>query len=377
MLLLWVRVVNRVAARAAKILAVRERMEQGVALLQVRRVEPLAEPAIDGGERHKPHLAAWVPLPQIGSYTITAVAADEAGNVGRSAAHTLSAGGTGHVVTVTSLASSGAVLTSTVTLRGCARLSTSGEGSVAVTVGGSTVQATLATAAESLSAWTAAITLPATEGAHSITVTPSCSGTAGTAATISLTLDRTVPTLSVTSPAAGAYVSQTVSFAGTASDGGSGLAAVEVSVDGGYAWRAAVVISGAWSLSWELAGPQDLASYLAQVRALDAAGNVTVQGAVITIGHGHGGGERQCAEARVDGDGGDLEPAVGGGGGERRGGDGGGVGRAQRSRAVDRHRRDGGGAGLGGRRPEHVSRAHAEARRKEAPRLRVSSSLRR
>ena len=225
---------------------------------------------------------AWVPLPVTGSYSINAQAVDEAGNTGQAGARTLNAGGTGHVVAVSSPAS-GAVSSTAVTVRGYVRFTTaSGTGEVAVSVGTSTVQATLDDPLAQFTAWTAAITLPSTDGAYTVTVTPS-RGTAGTAATLSLTLDRAAPSLTVSSPAAGAYVTQTASFAGTASDGGSGLTRVEASIDGGYTWRPATLSGAAWGLSWDLTGWQDFASYPARVRAVDRAGNMTVVACPLTI----------------------------------------------------------------------------------------------
>ncbi len=109
-----------------------------------------------------------------------------------------------------------------------------------------------------------------------MTLTPSVGGAAGTLTTLHLTLDTTAPTVSVTAPTAGSVVSETLTFTGTASDGLAGLARVEVSMDGGTTWRRAVLDGGAWSLEWEVPLHQDYATYPAQVRAVDRAGNVTV-----------------------------------------------------------------------------------------------------
>lgn len=219
---------------------------------------------------------AWVSLPAAGDYTISAIAVDEAGNQAQQSA-TVSVSATTSVATVTEPVGGSAVSATTVALHGYVRFAGTGMGRIDVSVaGGDAVQATLADPGTAFSAWSAEITLPAGDGAKTVTVTPSIGGTAGTATILSLTLDTTAPSLEVTSPAAGTTVVRTVAFAGTASDAGSGLAQVEVSVDGGYTWRQAAISSGAWSLDWDLGLDQDHVSYPAQVRAVDLAGNVTL-----------------------------------------------------------------------------------------------------
>jgi uncharacterized repeat protein (TIGR01451 family) len=94
--------------------------------------------------------------------------------------------------------------------------------------------------------------------------------------------DTTAPNLALTSPATG-WVTRVVSFAGTAGDAGSGLASVEVSVDGGVLWMPATVSGGSWSFTWDSHAGGSLISYPVRVRARDRAGNTTVQALVITI----------------------------------------------------------------------------------------------
>ena len=96
-------------------------------------------------------------------------------------------------------------------------------------------------------------------------------------------LDSTQPDLSVVSPAAGGWVTPTVFFSGTAADTESGLASVEVSLDGGVKWTPATVSGGNWSLTWESDVSGELISFPARVRARDRAGNSRVQALVITI----------------------------------------------------------------------------------------------
>jgi len=87
--------------------------------------------------------------------------------------------------------------------------------------------------------------------------------------------DTVSPTLTVVQPLAGGWVTRTVSFAGTVNDGGSGIASVEVSVDGGYLWMPGTVNGTNWSLTWEGPEGQEFVSYPGRVRASDQAGNTT------------------------------------------------------------------------------------------------------
>jgi hypothetical protein len=95
--------------------------------------------------------------------------------------------------------------------------------------------------------------------------------------------DTVSPTLTIHSPAEDSCVTDTVVFSGTASDGGSGLASVEVSVDGGLSWLPAAVDSGEWNLTWETPAGQDFVSYSAWVRASDRAGNSTSEARVFIV----------------------------------------------------------------------------------------------
>ncbi len=95
--------------------------------------------------------------------------------------------------------------------------------------------------------------------------------------------DTTLPNLVITSPAAGGWVTSTVTFSGTASDGESGLASVEVSVDGGYTWLPATVNGADWELTWDAPEGQEFVSYPAWVRASDQAGNSISEARVFTV----------------------------------------------------------------------------------------------
>src|SRR5262245_36654978 len=96
------------------------------------------------------------------------------------------------------------------------------------------------------------------------------------------TPDTLAPTSIITSPTAGATVSPgtTVSVTGTASDAGGGsVARVEVSVDGGATYSAAMGTTS-WSFNWTptTRGPATIRS-----RAVDSSGNQQNPPAEITL----------------------------------------------------------------------------------------------
>jgi PKD repeat protein len=185
-------------------------------------------------------------------------------------------------VTVTTIQTGGYTNASSLALAGYVRYASTGTGRVTVSVdSGAAVEATLADPNASSTSWTAVAAL-STNGAHTITVTPIRS-TTGTAATLTVTRDTTQPSLTVTEPTSGDYVTRTITFAGTASDASAGLAGVDVSLDGGYSWRAATVNAGAFSLDWTVEGAQDFASYPARVRARDNAGNANTASVPVTV----------------------------------------------------------------------------------------------
>lgn len=85
--------------------------------------------------------------------------------------------------------------------------------------------------------------------------------------------DRTAPTVTITSPAAGASIANGTSttISGTASDVGGVVAGVEVSVDGGATWHPATGTTS-WSYSYVQHG---YGSVNLEVRATDDSGNTT------------------------------------------------------------------------------------------------------
>jgi hypothetical protein len=91
--------------------------------------------------------------------------------------------------------------------------------------------------------------------------------------------DSTPPTIDITSPANGAAMpSETFTISGTASDPGSGLAKVEVSLDGGATWNDA---SGTSSWTFSVTGPLPGAVNIV-ARATDNAGNTATDSIQVT-----------------------------------------------------------------------------------------------
>ncbi len=90
-------------------------------------------------------------------------------------------------------------------------------------------------------------------------------------------IDKTKPTVNITSPLEGAVVKQIVHITGTAADSLSGLADVEISANGGATWQSVPwAADGTWTLDWDTTdGPNGIFAILA--RSTDEAGNSTTQ----------------------------------------------------------------------------------------------------
>src|SRR6185503_9075311 len=111
-------------------------------------------------------------------------------------------------------------------------------------------------------------------------------GNAGASAIVTITVDNTAPAAAITSPAAGATVSGTISVAATASDSGSGVSRVEFLLDGAVQ---ATVTTSPYGWSWNTTSATPGTHQLA-ARATDGAGNQTTSAAVsVTVSSGAGG----------------------------------------------------------------------------------------
>lgn len=113
-------------------------------------------------------------------------------------------------------------------------------------------------------------------GSHVLTAsaTDTSGLTASTSVTVSVanpTADTTAPSVAITAPASGSTLSGTAMVAGTASDT-SGVASVEVAIDGGP-WAMASGTSS-WSWSWATATAAN-GSHTITTRARDGAGNTS------------------------------------------------------------------------------------------------------
>ena len=119
--------------------------------------------------------------------------------------------------------------------------------------------------------WSYAWTLPA-NGTYTIKsrATDSLNNVEPPGPGVTVTVDKTAPTSTITFPPPGATITGPVAITGTASDGtGSGVKKVEVSINGG-AWTAANGTTS-WSYDWT---PPAIGPYTIKSRATDNAGNV-------------------------------------------------------------------------------------------------------
>lgn len=95
---------------------------------------------------------------------------------------------------------------------------------------------------------------------------------------VDVVVDTHIPQSSITSPSNGAIISGTVLIQGTAGDG-SGVAKVEVSTDGGTTWHTASGTTN-WSYTWQ---PTATGSYTLKSRATDIYGNVEEVGGGVRV----------------------------------------------------------------------------------------------
>jgi Zn-dependent metalloprotease len=238
----------------------------------VSRVELLVDGLVAGTDSAAPFAFAWdTAAVSEGPHQLAARAFDAADNSTTSAAVSVTVDRTPPAVTLTAPAA-GALLRGTVSLTATAS-DAAGVASVAFLLDGTTLLGTVSAAPYVISWGSAA----ASDGSHSITARAlDAAGNSADSAAASVTIDNTAPAVAITSPTAGASVSGTVTVTATASDGTTGIAAVDFLVDG--------VLTGTdpsspYAFVWDTASA-GAGSHTLLARARDAAGNEGPSGAV-------------------------------------------------------------------------------------------------
>jgi hypothetical protein len=220
-----------------------------------------------------------------GTHTVSAVATDLAGNVGQSTTVSVTVVTTQNEASLSDPAPGSAVNEAAVTLEGFVHFQdTQGDGRVEVLIdNASQGMAVLADPAAQATSWTMPVILSG-EGNHTITLRASRTAGSSSSAdsTTSLVLDTTEPSISFQPPQE--TVTRTVTLDGSASDETSGLASVFISVDGGHSYQNATADSGGnWTFTWSPDLGNDYAGFPVRVRAMDAAGNATVESATVIV----------------------------------------------------------------------------------------------
>ncbi|MEW6303639.1 MAG: polysaccharide lyase family 8 super-sandwich domain-containing protein [Verrucomicrobiota bacterium] len=166
-----------------------------------------------------------------GSHTLTAVARDAAGNTKTSSVVNVTVDNAAPTGVSVTAPAAGARIGGTVTVSGAAS-DNIGVAGVQFKLDGNNLGAEDTTSPYSIS-WN---TTTAGEGSHTLTaVARDAAGNTTTSAGVSVTVDNTGPTVSVTAPTAGAHIrGQGVTISATASDG-AGVAGVQFKVDGANA----------------------------------------------------------------------------------------------------------------------------------------------
>ena len=208
-----------------------------------------------------------------GSHTISLKATDNAGN-SATASVTVVVDTTNPTVSVSSPAAGAWVNTSSVTITfaaadagsGVASLTISVDGGTPVTVTGTTYTATLA------------------DGSHTVVLTATDKAGNIAQATRTFKVDTSKPSVSISQPAAGATLSSsTVTVTWTQDDTGSGVADVQISVDGG-AYR-----DLGTATTETLTGLSD-GSHTVSLKVKDVAGNVQTSSVTFTVSTASTGG---------------------------------------------------------------------------------------
>ena len=198
-----------------------------------------------------------------GLHQVQALATDQAGNTAASAAYRVVVLTIADEATLTDPAPGSALASATTELSGFVHFQgRSGTGQVEVLVDGiSQGTAGLADPSAQATSWAKSVTL-AGDGDHTITLRASRTGGSGSSSDVNatLTLDTVPPSISI-DPVSTPIV-EAVTFTGEASDDGSGLAGVEVSLNGGRSWQDATLnADGSWSYHWHPGHKHDHEAY--------------------------------------------------------------------------------------------------------------------
>jgi hypothetical protein len=213
-----------------------------------------------------------------GSHTISAIAADTAGNTATTSV-SVTISHTPPTVSVTA-PSAGAVLSNTVTLTANATDNVAVAG-VQFQLDGVNLGSAVTGAGPTYSySWN---TAPAGNGTHTITAIATDTPGNTASASVSITIDHTPPTVSVTTPLAGAALSNTVNLTANATDNVA-VAGVQFQLDGVNLGSAVTGAGPAYSYSWNTTSTGN-GSHTISAVATDTAGNTATTSVSITISH--------------------------------------------------------------------------------------------
>jgi len=221
---------------------------------------------------------SWQPVLD-GAYTIRSRAIDVNGNIQTTPASvSVNVDNTAPTAVISSPLNNASVRGTAVTVTGTAADPTSaGSGIQQVDV--STDGGTTWLPASGTASWTFAWTLPA-DGTYTLQARATDhAGNQGSSTTVSVLVDKTAPAVAITAPTSGTTlpVGTSYTITGTATDGGSGVNLVEISLDSGTTWLTATYGAGTWSYPWTL--PVN-GTYQIVSRATDVAGNTATSSAI-------------------------------------------------------------------------------------------------
>ncbi|WP_233582611.1 Ig-like domain-containing protein [Corallococcus sp. CA053C] len=199
-----------------------------------------------------------------GSYTVTAVSTDAAGNTSTPATTTFTVDLTAPTVDITTPVNGSTINTPTVAVTGTA----TGATSVTLTFEGTDYGPL---AVDASGHWTSTLPGPLADGTYTVTaVSTDAAGNTSSPASTTFTVDQTAPTVAITTPANGSTVgTPTVTATGTT----TGATSVTVTFQGTNYGPIAVDASGNWSQA--LPGPLAAGTYTVTAVSVDAAGNTS------------------------------------------------------------------------------------------------------